>query len=103
MAHAHSLLDSLLGGFVKDAPLYALDCRVSAYLWQEEEGGLQKKGCDHGGMAKVLRLKAKGCTPNVYRCVLFVLCSVQVCMCVCVWLIGKEDTCMKPSLMVWLH
>ncbi|KAL5481989.1 hypothetical protein EMCRGX_G022267 [Ephydatia muelleri] len=66
VAHAHSLLDSLLGGFVKDAPLYALDCRVSAYLWQEEEGGLQKKGCDHGGMAKVLRLKAKGCTPNVY-------------------------------------
>ena len=83
VAHAHSLLDSLLGGFVKDAaPLYALDCRVSAYLWLEEEGGSQKKGCNHDGMAKMLRLKAKGCTPNVYRCVLCV-CCVWYVLCVC--------------------
>lgn len=65
MTHAHTLLGSLLSGFVKDSPLYALDCHVSTYLWLEEDSSSQKKSHDHDGMARVLRLKAKGYTPNV--------------------------------------
>lgn len=66
-------LTQLLRGVRSDPALYTPDTHVSSQLWQEEE---VERGGDE---LSTLTLKAKACTPSVYRYV------TGIAQCVCIW------------------
>lgn len=74
--HATSELEELLNGLASNPSLYQPDTHSHAYLWQEDQVRGVGGGASGIGEINTLSLKAKSCTPTVYR---------YVCMCVCVY------------------
>ena len=66
-------LTQLLRGVGSDPTLYTPDTHVSSHLWREE--GVERGG----GQQSTLTLKAKACTPSVYRYV------SGIVQCVYIW------------------
>ena len=65
--HATSQLEELVSGLTSNPGLYQPDTHSHAYLWQEDQIGSVASGQTGYGEINTLSLKAKSCTPTVYR------------------------------------
>lgn len=67
--HATSQLEELLNGLASTPSLYHSDTHGHAYLWHEDQAGSVQasSGLRGSGEINTLSLKAKSCTPTVYR------------------------------------